>query len=197
MNEFLLMIITMFSLTVSEPKAPLRFEKPNVRQIIEAQYEKPESKTLYNMSDEELYNLSVKKKAKLVHLSVKSFKEMTKVVNHEAGPKMEDKKLVAAVIFNRVHCSQFRNSVIKVLNEPGQFYDLKHSRSGSSKDKKAQLAILLAYRDINLGKIPHNVLYFNCISYKTKNPSRFIKYKHYNNYFIRDSKCKCKWCNGG
>ena len=197
MNELILMIFAMFSMTVSEPKAPHAFPKMSVRQIIEIQHEKPEVETLYNMTDAELNNLSVKKKAKLAHLSVKSFKEMTKVVNHEAGPKMEDKKLVAAVIFNRVHCSQFRNTIIKVLNEPGQFYDVKHTRAGSSKDKKAQLAILLAYRDINLGKIPHNVLYFNSISFRIRKGSRYVKYKHYNNYFIIDSKCKCKWCNGG
>ena len=197
MSNVAFLLLTLFSITISEPKIPGKtpeFQRPHV---IVVQHSKPEVRNLYNMTDAELNALSVKKKAKLVGLSVKSFKEMTKVVNHEAGPKMEDKKLVAAVIFNRVHCKQFRNTVIKVINEPGQFYDVKHSRSGSSKDKKAQLAIVLAYRDIKLGKIPHNVLYFNSISYKTRNPKRFVKYKHYNNYFIIDSKCKCKWCTGG
>ena len=197
MSNVTFLLLTLFSITISEPTIPADVPRLHRPHVIVVQHEKPEVKTLYNMTDAELNALSVKKKAKLVHLSVKSFKEMTKVVNHEAGPKMEDKKLVAAVIFNRVHCKQFRNSVIKVINEPGQFYDVKHSRSGSSKDKKAQLAIVLAYRDIKLGKIPHNVLYFNSISYRTRNPKRFIKYKHYNNYFIIDSKCKCKWCNGG
>lgn len=197
MSNVTFLLLTLFSITISEPTIPAEVPRLHRPHVIVVQHEKPEVKTLYNMTDAELNALSVKKKAKLVHLSVKSFKEMTKVVNHEAGPKMEDKKLVAAVIFNRVHCKQFRNSVIKVINEPGQFYDVKHSRSGSSKDKKAQLAIVLAYRDIKLGKIPHNVLYFNSISYRTRNPKRFVKYKHYNNYFIIDSKCKCKWCNGG
>lgn len=197
MSNVTFLLLTLFSITISEPNIPADVPRLHRPHVIVVQHEKPEVKTLYNMTDAELNALSVKKKAKLVHLSVKSFKEMTKVVNHEAGPKMEDKKLVAAVIFNRVHCKQFRNSVVKVINEPGQFYDVKHSRSGSSKDKKAQLAIVLAYRDIKLGKIPHNVLYFNSISYRTRNPKRFVKYKHYNNYFIIDSKCKCKWCNGG
>ena len=197
MSNVTFLLLTLFSITISEPTIPADVPRLHRPHVIVVQHEKPEVKTLYNMTDAELNALSVKKKAKLVHLSVKSFKEMTKVVNHEAGPKMEDKKLVAAVIFNRVHCKQFKNSVIKVINEPGQFYDVKHSRSGSSKDKKAQLAIVLAYRDIKLGKIQHNVLYFNSISYRTRNPKRFIKYKHYNNYFIIDSKCKCKWCNGG
>lgn len=197
MNNIAFLLLTLFSITISEPTIPAEVPRLHRPHVIVVQHEKPEVKTLYNMTDAELNALSVKKKAKLVHLSVKSFKEMTKVVNHESGPKIEDKKLVAAVIFNRVHCKQFRNTIIKVINEPGQFYDVKRTRSGSSKDKKAQLAILLAYRDIKLGKIPHDVLYFNSISYRTKNPKRFTKYKHVNNYFIRDSKCKCKWCNGG
>ena len=197
MSNVTFLLLTLFSITISEPTIPAEVPRLHRPHVIVVQHEKPEVKTLYNMTDAELNALSVKKKAKLVHLSVKSFKEMTKVVNHEAGPKMEDKKLVAAVIFNRVHCKQFRNTIIKVLNEPGQFYDVKHTRAGSSKDKKAQLAILLAYRDINLGKIPHNVLYFNSISFRIRKGSRYVKYKHYNNYFIIDSKCKCKWCNGG
>jgi len=195
MNNIAFLLLTMFSMTMTKPEVPV---KPQIQRFyIVVQQQKPEVKSLYTMSDAELNALSVKKKAKLVHLSTKAFKEMTKVVNHEAGPKMQDKVLVAAVIFNRVHCKQFRNSVIKVINEPGQFYDVKHTRAGSAKDKKAQLAILLAYRDIKLGKIPHNVLYFNSISYKIRKGHRYIKYKHYNNYFIIDSKCKCKWCSGG
>lgn len=194
MNNIAFLLITLFSITITEPKVPGNIPELQ-RTYIVAQQEEP--KTLYNMTNAELSALPLKKKAKLVHMSKKSFKEMTKVINHEAGPKMEDKIFVAVVIFNRVHCSQFRNSVIKVINEPGQFYDVKHTRSGSSKDKKAQLAILLAYRRIKQGKIPHDVLYFNSISYRTKNRRRYVKYKHVNNYFIRDSKCKCKWCNGG
>ena len=194
MTNVTFLLLTLFSLSIAEPKVPYR---PQLQQAQVIVTNETEPKTLYDMTEAEINALPLKKKAKLVHLSVKSFKEMTKVVNHESGPKMQDKVLVAAVIFNRVHCDQFRNSVIKVINEPGQFYDVKHTRAGSAKDKKAQLAIVLAYRGIKLGKIPHNVLYFNAISYKTKSPKRYKKYKHANNYYIRDTKCKCKWCNGG
>ena len=194
MTNVTFLLLTLFSMSIAEPKVPYR---PQLQQAQVIVTNETEPKTLYDMTEAEINALPLKKKAKLVHLSVKLFKEMTKVVNHEAGPKMQDKVLVAAVIFNRVHCDQFRNSVIKVINEPGQFYDVKHTRAGSAKDKKAQLAIVLAYRDIKLGKIPHDVLYFNSISYKIGNSRRYVKYKHYNNYFIRDSKCKCKWCNGG
>lgn len=194
MTNVTFLLLTLFSMSLEKPEIPIR---PQLQQAQVIVVEQVEHKSIYDMTEAEINALPLKKKAKLVHLSVKSFKEMTKVVNHESGPKMQDKVLVAAVIFNRVHCDQFRNSVIKVINEPGQFYDVKHTRAGSAKDKKAQLAIVLAYRDIKLGKIPHDVLYFNAISYRTKNPKRYKKYKHVNNYFIRDSKCKCKWCNGG
>lgn len=189
MTNITFLLLTLFSLSLEKPEIPI---KPQLQQAQVIVVEQVDHKSIYCMTEAEINALPLKKKAKLVHLSVKSFKEMTKVVNHEAGPKMQDKVLVAAVIFNRVHCDQFRNSVIKVINEPGQFYDVKHTRAGSAKDKKAQLAIVLAYRDIKLGKIPHNVLYFNAISYRTKNTKRYRKYKHVNNYFIRDTKCKCK-----
>lgn len=196
-GKIALLLTTLFSMSVAKPVAPDKI--PNLQRFkgvaVHAQ-EHTEKKTLYNMTDAELNALSVKKKAKLVHLSVKSFKEMTKVVNHEAGNKMEDKILVAAVIWNRKNCKQFPNKITRVLNDGG-FYNVRKTRAGSSSDTKAQLAIVLAYRNLKQGKIPHNVLYFNCISYRTKNPKRFVKYKHVNNYFIRDSKCNCKWCSGG
>lgn len=154
----------------------------------------PTPKTVYNMTTKELNALSVKQKAKLVGISVKEFNMMAEVISHEAGLKMKDKICVAAVIWNRKYCKQFRNSIKGVINEPGQFYDISKDKSGNHKDKKAQLAILLAYKQVHQGKIPHNVLYFNSIGFGSKNRKRYTKYKHYNNYFLKDSYCHCKWC---
>lgn len=190
MTDTLIFLALLFSATVEKPKPPEFIPHPAI--VCE---EVQENRTIYNMSEGELNSLSIKQKAKLVHTSVKSFKLMTKVVNHEAGSKMEDKIAVAAVIWNRRYCSQFPDTIRKVLGQDGQFYDVERTRDGSSSDKKAQLAILLAYRQVHTKQIPHNVLYFNAISYRTKNPKRFTKYKYYNNYFIKDSKCKCKWCS--
>lgn len=156
----------------------------------------PEKKTVFNMTTAEMNKLSIKQKAKLVGISVKEFKMMTEVINHEAGQKMNDKICVAATIWNRKYCKQFPNSIKKVINQPGQFYNLSKDRSGSSKDKKAQLAILLAYKKLHEGKIPHNVLYFNNIGFGSRDRKRYTKYKHYNNYFLKDSYCHCKWCSG-
>lgn len=154
----------------------------------------PTPKTVYNMTTKELNALSVKQKAKLVGISVKEFNMMAEVISHEAGLKMKDKICVAAVIWNRKYCKQFKNSIKGVINEPGQFYDISKDKSGNHKDKKAQLAILLAYKQVHQGKIPHNVLYFNSIGFGSKNRKRYTKYKHYNNYFLKDSYCHCKWC---
>lgn len=151
-------------------------------------------KTVYNMTNAEMDKLSVKQKAKLVGISVKEFKMMTEVISHEAGLKMNDKICVAAVIWNRKYCKQFNNSIKNVINEPGQFYDLKKDRSGNPNDKKAQLAILIAYKKVHKFEIPHNVLYFNSIGFGSKNRNRYKKYKHYNNYFLKDTYCKCAWC---
>lgn len=157
-------------------------------------------KTIYTMTESELNALSIKQKAKLVHMSKKTFKTFTKLVNREAGPKMEDKIMVAAVVWNRKYCKQYPNTVKKVMYQGGQF-TLKGQKKtviyGDYKDKKAQLAILLAYRKVHTNQIAHNVMNFNAISYRQGRPSRFKKYKHYNNYFLRDTKCKCKWCTEG
>ena len=195
MTDIAFLLVTWFTMFTVEPKVP--YKMPSVLKITpmvayNELYNGPNK--LYTLSDGELSALSLKQKAKLVGISKKSFKMMASVVDHESGPKMQDKVMVAAVIINRVHCKQFRNTVQKVINEPGQFYDLKKDHSGSYKDKKAQLAVLIAYREIARGNIPHNVLYFNGISFYTKNRSRYKKYKHYNNYFIKDTGCKCAWC---
>ena len=106
--------------------------------------------------------------------------------------------MVAAVIWNRKYCKQYPNTIKKVMYQGGQF-TLKGQKKteihGNYKDKQAQLAILLAYRMVHTNQIAHNVMNFNAISYKYSNSKRFKKYKHYNNYFVRDTRCKCPWCS--
>ena len=149
---------------------------------------------IMKLSEKQMKKLSLADKAAAVGISVKSFKNFTSVINHEAGTQMEDKILVAAVIWNRVRCEKFPNSVNKVINQSGQFYDISKDKSGSYKDKKAQLAILIAYKRLKKKQIPHNLLFFNSISYNTKNKKRYKPYKHYGNYFLKDSYCWCDWC---
>lgn len=178
----------------TESEIPEKIEEEKITPTPKAS----KKKTIYNMTEEELSALSIKKKAKLVHMSKKTFKTFTKLVSRESGPKMQDKIMVAAVVWNRKYCKQFPNTVKKVMYEPGQFTLRGQKKTvihGNYKDKDAQLAILLAYRKVNTGKIPHDVLYFNCISYKIGSKKRYKKYKHYNNYFIRDVKCNCKSCS--
>lgn len=194
MNDITMLLALLFSMTIAEPRPPERLPIQSVcaEEVVE---EKP---TIYTMTEDELNALSIKQKAKLLKMNKQTFKTFVKLVNREAGPKMQDKILVASVVWNRKYCSQFPNTVRKVMFQPGQFTlrgDTKTEIHGNVNDKEAQLAILLAYRQVHTNKVPHNVLYFNSISYRTKSPKRFTKYKHYNNYFIRDSKCKCEWCS--
>jgi hypothetical protein len=157
-------------------------------------------KTIYTMTESELNALSLKQKAKLLHMNKKTFKTFVKLVNREAGPKMQDKILVAAVVWNRKYCKQYPDTIKKVMYQGGQFTMRGQKKTvihGNHKDKTAQLAILLAYRMVHNNQIPHNVMNFNSISYRQGSPSRFKKYKHYNNYFLRDTKCHCKWCSEG
>lgn len=180
-------MLTNFTLAKPPERIEVKRIYPHVNQVQTVKVKK----NIYTMSVAELNNLSLKKKAKLLHMNKKTFKTFAALVARESGPKMNDKILVAAVVWNRKYSAQFPDSVKKVMHQKGQF-TLKGKKTtkiyGNYKDKKAQLAILLAYRDIKLGKIPKNVLYFNSISYRTKNPKRFVKYKHYNNYFIIDKK---------
>ena len=155
-------------------------------------------KTIYTMTESELNALSLKQKAKLLHMNKKTFKTFVKLVNREAGPKMQDKILVAAVVWNRKYCSQYPDTVRKVMYQGGQFTmrgQKKTEIHGNANDKQAQLAILLAYRMVKTNQIPHNVMNFNSISYRQGSPSRFKRYKHYNNYFLKDTRCHCKWCS--
>ena len=154
-------------------------------------------KTIYNMTESELDALSLKQKAKLLHMNKKTFKTFVKLVNREAGSKMQDKILVAAVVWNRKYCKDYPDTVRKVMYQGGQFTmrgQKKTEIHGNANDKKAQLAILLAYRLVKTNQIPHNVKNYNAISFKYGDSQRFRRYKHYNNYFVKDTRCKCEWC---
>lgn len=159
--------------------------------------EAPQKKTIYTMTESELNALSLKQKAKLLHMNKKTFKTFVKLVNRESGPKMKDKIMVAAVVWNRKYCKQYPNTIKKVMYQGGQFTLRGQKKTvihGNVNDKQAQLAILLAYRQVHLNQIPHNVMNFNSISYRQGSPKRFKRYKHYNNYFLKDTRCHCKWC---
>ena len=63
MNNVTFLLLTLFSITMTEPTVPdkIQLQRPHV---IVVQQEAP--KTLFNMTNAELNALSVKKKAKLV-----------------------------------------------------------------------------------------------------------------------------------
>jgi hypothetical protein len=148
------------------------------------------------MTRKQISKLSIKEKAKLVGISESDFRLFTRLVNREAGKRMKDKIMVAAVVWNRKFCKEYPKSIKGVIKQDGQF-TVKHAKTnevhGNEGDKKAQLAIILAYRGLKAKKLPHNVKHYNSISYYCK-IKRYKPYKHYNNYFLKDKQCKCKWC---
>lgn len=192
------MLIPMFINSAAATEPPMRLDRIWTQcEIIEI-VEQEEKKTVYNMSVEELNALSLNQKAKLIHMNKKTFKTFVKLVNREAGAKMNDKIMVAAVVWNRKYCKQYPDTVRKVMYQGGQFTlrgQKKTEIHGNVNDKKAQLAILLAYRMLKSNQLPHNVHHFNSISFRQGSPARFKRYKHYNNYFVGDTKCNCNWCS--
>ena len=195
----LLLVAAMFANSFKAPEPPSRLDRVwSTCTIIEVAEVVPVKKPIFTMTESELNALSINQKAKLLHMNKKTFRTFVKLVNREAGPKMQDKILVAAVVWNRKYCKQYPDTVRKVMYQGGQFTmrgQKKTEIHGNVNDKEAQLAILLAYRKVHNNEIPHNVMNFNSISYKQGSPNRFKRYKHYNNYFLRDTKCKCKWCS--
>lgn len=177
-----------------------KLEEHQKAHIKESNFEDSEpliKKTIYNMTESELNALSLTQKAKLLHMNKKTFKTFVKLVNREAGSKMQDKILVAAVVWNRKYCKDYPDTVKKVMYQGGQFTmrgQKKTEIHGNVNDRKAQLAILLAYRLVKTNQIPHNVKNYNAISFKYGDSQRFKRYKHYNNYFVKDTRCKCSWC---
>ena len=169
----------------------------NITDLDSEEDDQPVKKTVYTMTESELNALSLSKKAKLLHMNKNTFKTFVKLVNREAGSNMQDKIMVAAVVWNRKFCKDYPNTVKKVMYQGGQFTmrgQKKTKIHGNANDKKAQLAILLAYRMVKTNQIPHNVKNYNAISFRYSDTQRFKRYKHYNNYFVKDTRCKCAWC---
>ena len=195
----LILVMAMFANLIKTPEPPRQLEHIwKTCTVIELAEEEPVvEKNVFTMSVAELDALSLSKKAKLIHMNKKTFKTFVKLVNRESGPKLNDKIHVAAVVWNQKYCKDYPNTVRKVMYQGGQF-TLKGQKKtviyGNHNDRDAQLAILLAYRMVKSNQIPHNLKNFNSISYKYKDTKRFKRYKHYNNYFVQDTRCKCAWC---
>jgi len=150
-------------------------------------------------TDEEISKMSVEEKAEYVGLSTEDFELFTQTVNAESGKTAEDKLLVAATIWNRMHCKKWYGydvSVADVVKHPNQFevYNPEEDTiCGSSSDKPAQNAIVKAYIALENGSVSHKVCYFNSIGYNRDDDEKY--YYDGGNYFMTNNDCKCKWCS--
>jgi len=119
------------------------------------------------MSVEQQDKADIRFKACVVDMDVDDFKMFSAVVEAESDRKkgkesLENRTLIAVVIFNRVKSKKFPNTVTKVIKQRGQFSVVSsgaYKRVGRS--NLADRAIIEAYRRIKNEEAPF-ILYFNC-----------------------------------
>lgn len=120
-----------------------------------------------SLTDEQKDSLSVDVKASVAGMSVKEFKMLSAVCEAESDRKkgkesLENRTLIAIVILNRVDSKKFKNSIIGVLKESGQFAVVSsgaYKRVGRT--KLSDRAVIEAVRRKRQNEAP-NILYFNC-----------------------------------
>ena len=153
------------------------------------------------LSEDEIREWSFSECAEYVGLSEDDFKLFTQTVNAESGNTMADKTYVAATIWNRMRCKKWYGydvSVSRVIKSPNQFAVYNPETDtvcGSSKDKNAQVAIVLAYDGLENFTIPHSLCYFNSVGYNRKSSEEY--YYDGGNYFMTNNSCGCDWCAAG
>ena len=109
-------------------------------------------------------------KACVAHMSEEEFRLFSAVVEAESDrgkgkESLENRTLIAVVIFNRVKSKKFPNTITKVIKQRGQFSVVSsgaYKRVGRS--NLADRAIIEAYRREMMKEAP-NILYFNCIGF--------------------------------
>ena len=121
----------------------------------------------YSLSQEEQDKMPVEVKARVADMTEKEFKMLSAVCEAESDRKknkesIENRTLIALVILNRVDSKKFKNSIIGVLKERGQFAVVTsgaYKRVGRT--KLSDRAVIEAVRRKKTEDTP-NILYFNC-----------------------------------
>lgn len=123
-----------------------------------------------NASDEVRQELPIEYQAAACNMSAYEFEFMARVIQAESDGSydwsdLEDKILIAAVIFNRVENRQFNNTISGVLTESGQFSTVSGGWCSCRYSDSSRWAIVEAQRRLFAEEIPRDLLYFNCIGY--------------------------------
>lgn len=123
-----------------------------------------------SVDDEVRQELPIDYQAAACGMTEHEFEFMARVIQAESNGStdwsdLEDKILIAAVIFNRCDSGQFRNSIDGVLTESGQFSTVSGNWCSTRYTSSSRWAIVEAQRRLANDEIPRNLLYFNCVNY--------------------------------
>lgn len=127
--------------------------------------------------------MTVEEMAEEVNLSVDEFIFISSVVEAESdrSESLDGRILIAATIINRINSSYFPDSVEAVLEQSGQFSTVRNGHSVTNRTEYSDQAVILAFQYLEEGRIPTNVLFFNCLGYNYGTP-----YGNYGgNYFMQ------------
>lgn len=145
-------------------------------------------------SNYERYNMSATAKAKIVDLSMKDFDFFARVVQAEGdirGDDLTDKVLVACVIWNRLYCKKYPNSIPKVLRQRGQFEVVENGLAARRKrTKDSEWAIMVAYMLVRRNDISPHLMAFNCVNYN----HGYAPYFYYGGNYFSCGVCHCSRC---
>ena len=123
-------------------------------------------------TDEQRMELPYEYQARACGIDPDEFIYLANVVEAESdrSSNLQPKVMIAACILNRVDSSYFRDTIIGVLDEPGQFTTTSGGECYINSTQTSRWAIVEAQRQRRDGLIPKNVLFFNCIGYNYGTP---------------------------
>lgn len=119
------------------------------------------------MTEEQRYNAPLEFKAYAVGLTPEEFEFMSRVIEKESdrSNNIEGRIYIAATIINRVNDDRFPDDITSVLTQSGQFTTVSNGWCNQKNTELSDWAIIEAYRRLESGDIPDNILFFNCIGY--------------------------------
>lgn len=120
-----------------------------------------------NASDEQRYEMPDYYKAVALDMDIEEYRFFARVVEAESDrtDSIDGRILIASVIINRVNDERFPNTISGVLTQDGQFEVVQSGMCNVSATNLSEWAIVEAYRQLDEGLVPDNLLYFNCVGY--------------------------------
>ncbi|MCR5061613.1 MAG: cell wall hydrolase [Saccharofermentans sp.] len=144
-------------------------------------------------SNYERYNMSARDKAKVCGLSYEDFDFFARVVQAEGdtkGDDLTDKVLVACVIWNRLYCKKYPNTIPRVLRQRGQFEVVENGAARRRRTKDSEWAVMVGYMLVRRNDVSPHLMAFNCINYN----KGYAPYFYYGGNYFSCGACTCSRC---